>query len=78
MNSDETYNNIPTRTKEDAGFPANYCHLSIEQKFFVDSLAPVDIQSEYVVSETLEELNYLASDIQDTIEKLKKIKEDND
>ena len=75
MNRDETYNNIPTRTKEDAGFPANYCHLSIEQKFFVDSLASDDIQSGYV-NETLEELNYLANDIHDTIEKLKKIKED--
>ncbi len=71
MNEENTYDNIPTRYKEYVGFPTNYSQLSLEQKFFVDSIfcAKLGIESDT----TIYEIECIKDDLESALEVINKI-----
>mgnify|MGYP003627983871 CR=1 FL=1 len=66
MNEENVYNDIPARHKEHVGFPINYCHLSLEQKFFVDSIFCAKIETR--TDTVLYEIENIKDDLESALE----------
>ena len=65
MNEENLYNDIPARYKDCVGFPTSYCHLTLEQKFFVDSIfyAKIETERETIVAD----IECLRDDLEDAL-----------
>ena len=66
---EQAYENMPYHDKENASFPMRYYDLSVDQKFFIDSLFDSCynvITTEPEVQEELENLKDLVEEIQNS------------
>ena len=64
MKIEDAYNNMPTFTKEDAGFPDNFINLTREQESFIMDLFDFERDSlKKDILETLDEVRGLVDEL---------------